>query len=112
MILKYRLGYATIIKNGVIEIMANVRVYVLISGSVQGIFFRSNTCYHAQELGVNGWVKNRWDGKVEAIFEGEESSVKELIGWCHKGPPGAVVRDVKVEWHRYLDEFDSFSVRY
>lgn len=91
--------------------MAKARAYVLISGMVQGVFFRANTSYKAQELGVNGWVRNRWDGKVEAEFEGEEEAVKRLITFCHKGPPGASVRDVKVKWKRYAGEFDSFSVR-
>ena len=92
--------------------MPNVRARVLISGMVQGVFFRANTCYKAQELGVNGWVRNRWDGKVEAEFEGEGEAVKGVIAWCHKGPPGASVRDVKVEWKSYAGEFDSFSVKY
>lgn len=92
--------------------MGKARAHVLISGMVQGVFFRSNTSYHAQELRVNGWVRNRGDGKVEAVFEGEKEPVEEMIKWCQKGPPEAVVRDVEIERQDYTGEFDSFSVKY
>ncbi len=87
-----------------------VRARVLISGVVQGVFFRHYTNLRANELGVNGWVKNTIDGKVEAIFEGEKEKVDELIKWCHRGPSGAKVTEVNVDWEDYRDEFDSFSI--
>ena len=84
---------------------------VLISGRVQGVFFRFTMLEEAKREGVNGWVKNRLDGRVEAYLEGKEESVKKLISWCHKGPPGAVVRSVEVEWLPYEGTFSSFSIR-
>lgn len=92
--------------------MDKVRAHVLISGLVQGIFFRSRARHEAQVSGVTGWVMNRMDGRVEAVFEGEKSKVDRLIEWCHEGPPGAVVRDVDVTWEDYRGEFDSFFVKY
>jgi acylphosphatase len=89
-----------------------VRAHALISGSVQGVFFRSETSYEAERRGVKGWVRNLPDGKVEAIFEGEEKSVKELVEFCRQGPPGAEVAKVDVTWENYTGEFGSFEIRY
>ena len=88
-----------------------VRAHVVISGFVQGVFFRHNTRVCADELGVRGWVKNRMDGKVEAIFEGQKEKVDGLIRWCDRGPSGARVTEVNVDWEDYRDEFDSFSIK-
>jgi acylphosphatase len=92
--------------------MSNVRAHVLVSGFVQGVFFRSDARQEAQSLGVTGWVMNRFDGRVEAVFEGEKTSVQRLVDWCRKGPPGAVVKDVEVAWEDYRGEFDSFLIKY
>jgi acylphosphatase len=89
-----------------------VRAHVLIKGRVQGVFFRAETRSQAYSLGITGWVRNRWDGNVEAVFEGEDQKVQKMIGWCYKGPPFAVVEDVEVKWEEYKGEFTSFSVRY
>jgi len=89
-----------------------VRAHVLIKGRVQGVFFRAETCSQAYSLGLTGWVRNRWGGSVEAVFEGEDQKVQKMITWCYKGPPAAVVEDVEVEWEEYKGEFTSFSVRY
>jgi len=89
-----------------------VRAHVLIKGRVQGVFFRAETCSQAYSLGLTGWVRNRWGGSVEAVFEGEDQKVRKMIAWCYKGPPAAVVEDVEVEWEEYKGEFTSFSVRY
>ncbi len=88
------------------------RAHVLVSGSVQGVFFRSETQHEAQKHGVKGWVRNRLDGKVEAVFEGEEENVKKLIEFCKRGPPGARVTHVNVAWENYTDEFKDFEIRY
>jgi len=87
-------------------------VHVKISGIVQGVWFRASTKQKAEQLGINGWVKNTSDGCVEAIFEGEESLVNEMIKWCYKGPPLAKVYDVKVTKNESIEEFDNFSFRY
>ena len=89
-----------------------VRAHVLIKGRVQGVFFRAETRSEAYSLGVTGWVRNRWNGTVEAVFEGEDQKVRKMIVWCYKGPPAAVVEDVEVGWEEYKGEFTSFSVRY
>ena len=74
------------------------RTHVWFSGRVQGVFFRANTRKKALELGVDGWVRNLPDGRVEAVFEGDEPLVMELIDWCSKHQPYAHVDDVKIEW--------------
>lgn len=85
---------------------------MFISGRVQGIFFRSETRNEAKKLAVKGLVRNLSDGRVEAVFEGEEKSVKELIEFCRRGPPGARVTDVDIIWENYTGEFRNFEVRY
>ena len=90
--------------------MAKVRAHLIIEGVVQGVFFRANTREKAERNSINGWVRNRSDGTVEAIFEGESEPVKKLIEWCHHGPPGAVVKNVKIEWQAYEGEFKNFTV--
>ncbi len=87
------------------------RVHLIISGFVQGVFFRQETKRRADDLDVKGWVSNRDDGKVEAVFEGEEQNVKKLTDWCRHGPAGATVTKIQLEWETYVDEFDSFQIR-
>ena len=88
-----------------------VRAHLLISGRVQGVAFRYYTQDNAQSLGVKGWVRNCWDGKVEVIVEGEEGKVKKLINWCYQGPGSAIVEKVGIEWEKYRGEFNSFGIR-
>jgi acylphosphatase len=88
------------------------RARVIVGGKVQGVFFRYSTQEMANRLRVFGWVKNRWDGKVEAVFEGERHRVEEMIEWCHKGPPGSHVQGVDIHWEDYLGEFGQFSITY
>jgi len=87
------------------------RVRVLISGRVQGVFFRATTRNRADSLGIFGWVKNNQDGTVEAVFEGEDKKIEEILKWCRKGPFFARVQDVRVFEESYKGEFNSFSVR-
>jgi len=89
-----------------------VKAHVIVSGRVQGVFFRSETRDEAKKRGVNGWVRNLPDGKVEAVFEGEEEPVKELIDFCKRGPPGARVADADVAWESYTGEFHDFVIKY
>ena len=90
--------------------MTKVQAHLIIEGIVQGVFFRANAREKADKSNINGWIRNRPDGTVEAVFEGEEESVKKLIEWCHHGPPGAVVKNVKIEWQAYEGEFKNFTV--
>ncbi|MEM4245126.1 MAG: acylphosphatase [Candidatus Nanoarchaeia archaeon] len=87
------------------------RVHVLIYGDVHGVFFRHNTKLLADKLKVKGFVRNVSEG-VEAVFEGSDSAIDELLIFCRKGPPGAVVDKVDVKEEKYKGEFDSFEIRY
>ena len=87
-------------------------VHVLISGRVQGVFFRANTKQQAEMFGLSGWVRNTNDGKVEAIFEGEEEMLDKIIKWCYKGPPLSKVEKVDVKKQEPTNEFEDFSIRY
>jgi acylphosphatase len=89
--------------------MVNARVHVLVNGRVQGVFFRQKTKQEAERLRVTGWVRNLPDGKVEAVFEGEETAVKELEEYCHHGPSSAVVTNVDSIWEAYRGEFSDFK---
>ena len=74
-----------------------VRYRVLISGRVQGVFFRDTCRRMAERHGVSGWVRNRPDGSVEAVFEGSAGEVSRLVEWSHHGPRSAVVENVRVQ---------------
>lgn len=89
-----------------------VRAHVLVSGRVQGVFFRSETYDEATRRNVTGWVRNRYDGRVEAVFEGEKEKVDELVEFCRRGPPGARVTNLEVKWENYRGEFTEFRIRY
>ena len=73
-----------------------VRRRVVVHGNVQGVFFRDSTEQEASNAGVAGWVRNRDDGTVEAVFEGEENDVQGMVEWCRSGPSKADVSDVEV----------------
>jgi acylphosphatase len=87
------------------------RAYVVISGSVQGVGFRYATRGRASSLGLAGWVRNRPDGRVEAVFEGDSERVESMVRWCRRGPSGASVEDVDVTWEEPVGEDDRFTVR-
>lgn len=74
------------------------RAHVYVSGRVQGVAYRANTRDAAHEAGVDGWVKNLDDGRVEAVFEGDEDAVEEMVEWCHSGSPAAEVDAVETEY--------------
>ncbi len=92
-------------------VLLKVRARVFISGRVQGVFFRSETEAEAKKYGVTGWVRNLPDGRVEAILEGEKTSVNRLIEFCKKGSHGARVTNLSVLWETYTGEFNGFEVR-
>lgn len=75
-----------------------IRAHVFISGKVQGVGYRYSTMRQAQRSGVDGWVRNLPDGRVEAAFEGSRKAVEEIINWCHEGATAAVVKDVTVQY--------------
>ncbi len=88
------------------------RIQVLISGEVQGVFFRSFLEKKAKLLKLTGWVRNNPDGTVEVVAEGDKPDLESLIKECWKGTSGAVVKDVKSLWSKATGEFDSFKIRY
>lgn len=86
------------------------RAHVFVTGRVQGVFYRASTRDAAAERGVDGWVMNLDDGRVEAVFEGSEAAVAAMVEWCQTGSPQANVEDVTVEYHEPHGE-DGFSIR-
>ena len=89
-----------------------VRAHAIVSGRVQGVFFRMETKRAADRLGVYGWVRNLKDGNVEAVFEGDQDRVQAVLDWCRQGPPSAAVTEVKATWHEHTGEYDAFRSVY
>ena len=90
--------------------MALIRAAVHISGRVQGVWFRQSTKNTAEQYGITGWCRNNPDGSVEAVFEGEESSVKNILSWCETGPELARVDNLQIEWENATGEFSRFEI--
>lgn len=90
--------------------MPRVRARVMISGKVQGVFFRASAEDEARSRGLGGWVRNTPGGQVEAVFEGEKAAVEAIIAWCHRGPSAARVTGVTVTWEEPRGE-RGFSLR-
>lgn len=88
----------------------NIRTEVFVSGRVQGVFFRQNIQRKARSLGLNGWVRNLPDGKVEALFEGEKEIIKEMIKWIEKGPFLSRVDDLKINWLKAQGDLEGFQI--
>jgi acylphosphatase len=89
----------------------SVRARIVVSGEVQGVFFRQSTVDEARRLGLVGFVRNLADGRVEAEAEGERAAVEALIRWCHRGPPAARVDSVEVEWSAPTGAAGPFTAR-
>lgn len=90
--------------------MERTRAHVFISGRVQGVNFRAYMRDRAREAGVEGWVRNLSDGRVEAIFEGTRSAVQKLVSWCYSGPTHAEVSRVDLTWEEPTGKEGSFSI--
>ena len=88
----------------------SVRAHVIVSGRVQGVYFRASTADQARTLGLSGWVRNAGDD-VEAVFEGPRRAVERAIEWCHAGPPRAAVERVEVTWAE-PEGLTGFGIRY
>ena len=87
-----------------------IRAHVFISGRVQGVNFRHATKIRADALGLTGWVRDLLDGRVEAIFEGEEKAVWQIIRWCRVGTPSTSVDQVEVTYEMATVDFDRFHI--
>jgi acylphosphatase len=86
------------------------RVHVFVSGRVQGVFFRAQCARRARARGLGGFVRNLPDGRVEAVFEGDDDAVDSLVRWCHEGTPRAEVEGVEVNEEEPLGDRE-FSAR-
>jgi acylphosphatase len=90
--------------------MALKQLHLMVRGRVQGVYFRASTQREARRLGLTGWVKNRSDGSVEILAEGEETSIRELYSWAQKGPSAARVDRVDTRWRSFTGDFADFRV--
>lgn len=90
--------------------MEEIRAHVLIDGLVQGVFFRSSTQEEAVARGVFGWVRNNPEGTVEAVFEGAEDAVKDMLLWCENGPSDAYVKEININYEEVTGEFHDFRI--
>lgn len=87
-----------------------IRAHIIVEGNVQKVFYRLKTRDEAIELGLTGWIKNQKDGTVEAVFEGPENLVKEIILWCKSGPKLAQVKNLKVTYEKATNDFKDFTI--
>ena len=92
--------------------MSKERVNIIVQGRVQGVFYRARTKEKAIELGLNGWVRNRIDGTVEIVAEGNKEDLERLVDWSKYGPKHAHVTKIEVKWQPFVDEFSDFTVKY
>ena len=88
------------------------RIHIIVSGNVQGVFYRHNTNIVANKLGLKGFVRNLSNGDVEVVAEGKEEKLKELIEFCKEGPESAHVDNVKIKYEKSTEEFNTFSIKY
>jgi len=88
----------------------NARAHAYVQGRVQGVSFRGYTLRKAAQLGLKGWVRNLYDGRVEVLAEGEKSNVEAMIDWLKIGPSLARVENVDVRWEDYKGEFQDFRI--
>ena len=90
--------------------MAQKRIQLIVRGRVQGVYFRATAQREARQLGLTGWVKNRADGSVEMVVEGEEDQVKDFLQWSQAGPSTARVDAIETRWRSHTGEFSSFRI--
>jgi acylphosphatase len=88
---------------------AKKSLHLMITGRVQGVYFRESMRREAQNLGVSGWVRNRIDGSVEAVVQGESADVDSLVRWARHGPDSAHVENVQIELHN--GSYSNFDVQ-
>ena len=92
--------------------MSNQRIRIIVTGKVQGVFFRQALKVMAKKNYVFGWVKNLKNGCVEAVLEGDEEKINRLVEWSHGGPANARVEDVEIHNEKFSGEFTKFDVLY
>jgi acylphosphatase len=89
----------------------HARVHLVVTGRVQGVYFRASAADQARALGLAGWVRNRLDGAVEAVAEGPRPALERFVAWCHGGPPAAHVDSVETAWGAAGGEEGPFAIR-
>jgi len=90
----------------------NARLHAIVEGIVQGVSFRYYTVRKARNLGLTGWVANRWDGKVETVAEGPREKLETFLTFLHQGSPSAVVSRVVPQWGKATGNFADFRIHY
>jgi len=93
-------------------VSTEARAHVIVKGLVQGVFFRAFTREVASSLGLKGWVRNLWDGSVEAVLEGPKDRIELALERLKEGPPSARVQELQCQWEAPKGEFSDFSIRY
>jgi acylphosphatase len=88
-----------------------VRAHLVISGRVQGVFYRASCRREAESRGLVGWVRNLADGRVEALLQGPEETVEAMVAWCYRGPEEAEVSGIDVAYEEPRDDLSGFRVR-
>ncbi len=89
-----------------------VRALIIVSGLVQGVYYRAFAQKEAGLLGLTGFVRNLYDGRVEVVCEGDRGLIEEFIKQLKLGPPASDVRDLKITYQVYKGEFNGFDIRY
>ena len=90
--------------------MMKKRLHLIVQGRVHGVCYRMYTCQEAVRLGLTGWVRNKADGTVEVVAEGEDNMLADLAAWCRCGPPHARVSGVIQKYSDATGEFDEFVI--
>jgi acylphosphatase len=90
--------------------MSLKQVQLVVRGRVQGVYFRASTQREGRRLGLTGWTRNRPDGSVEIVAEGEEEAVRELVAWAHRGPSASRVERVDIRWRSFSGDFSDFRI--
>jgi acylphosphatase len=88
-----------------------VRAHLLISGRVQGVFYRASCRREAEALGLTGWVRNLPDGRVEALVQGPKETVEAMVAWCYRGPDEAQVTNIDVAYEDPRDDLSGFRIK-
>ena len=90
--------------------MPKQHVHLIISGLVQGVFFRAEAQKIAQTLNLGGWIRNVPSNEVEIYATGPRKELEKFVEWCHQGPAAAQVKNVKTDWEKGLGDFQSFKI--
>jgi acylphosphatase len=91
--------------------LEKARAHIYVSGRVQRVFFRANISKKALSFGLKGFVRNTFDNKVEAVFEGDKNKIKEIVAWAKIGPRLSSVDKVDVLWQKHQGEFKDFKIK-